>query len=368
MRWRPTIFLGRPFGIELRLDGYVVALIALLFLSSLSEASAQGAPAGGAWAAVAHLVLLVAMLVCMMFHEAGHALAARLRGHRPTMILLSFVGLTFFEAKKARPSDEFWIALAGPMVNAGIALALSPFVGLAIAERGAPPLLSMSGMATGFGFLAWLSILNAVMALGNLTPGWPADGARAVRAWLARRRGIVEGTARAVSLSHGLWLIMAGVSVILLTVLPRFQALTSTNPVQSSATVLVMYQVVVLLASAMGIYYGWAEKRRVARLGEQAAEEVGPAAEYMPKPRAQAPRVIDAEVVKPVTPNPDKNGPAQPDKVAELRETAKEGLAAGKVLWKVAKASGKGVGWFARQSFKMIGTLLAAKEKGKDKA
>lgn len=368
MRWRPTIFLGRPFGIELRLDGYVVALIGLLFLSSLSEASSQNAPAGGVWAAVAHLVLLVAMLACMLLHEAGHALAARLRGHRPTMILLSFVGLTFFDAKKARPSDEFWIALAGPLVNAGIAVALSPFIGLAIADRAAPPLLSMSGMATGFGFLAWLSLLNGVMALGNLTPGWPADGARAVRAWLARRRGIVEGTARAVSLSHGLWLIMAGVSVVLLTVLPRFQALTSTNPVQSSATVLVMYQVVVLLAAAMGIYYGWAEKRRVARIGEQAADEVGPSADYKPKSRDTAARVIDAEVVKPVSANPEKGSPRQPDKTDELRQTAKEGLAAGKMLWKVAKASGKGVGWFARQSVKLLGAMLSAKEKGNEKS
>ncbi|MBK9975865.1 MAG: hypothetical protein IPP14_13925 [Planctomycetes bacterium] len=57
----------------------MIVLIGLLFLNSLSDASARNAQPGEVWGAVAHLVLLVVMLVCMFFHEVGHALMARLR-------------------------------------------------------------------------------------------------------------------------------------------------------------------------------------------------------------------------------------------------------------------------------------------------
>src|SRR5690606_16278180 len=127
MRWRPTIYLGRWAGVEIRLDIILVVLIGLLFFSSLNDASVSNIP-GDIWTAVAHLVLLCALVFCMFLHEVGHALMCKLRGHEPRMILLSFVGLTFFKASKAKPSDEFWIALAGPMVNLLIAGATCPSV------------------------------------------------------------------------------------------------------------------------------------------------------------------------------------------------------------------------------------------------
>ena len=107
MRWRPTIYLGRWAGVELRLDLILVILVALLFFTSLNNASVRNAPAGEIWSAVAHLVLLLALVFCMFLHEVGHAFMCKLRGHEPRMILLSFVGLTFFKAGKVKPRDEF---------------------------------------------------------------------------------------------------------------------------------------------------------------------------------------------------------------------------------------------------------------------
>ncbi|MBK9975864.1 MAG: hypothetical protein IPP14_13920 [Planctomycetes bacterium] len=270
------------------------------------------------------------------------------------MILLSFVGLTFFDSKKARASDEFWIALSGPLVNLSLGLLLSPFLYAALVERNPTPLLTIAGMASWKGFLAWVSILNFVVAALNLMPGWPADGARALRAWLARKRGYAEGTARAVRISHGIWLILAGVSIALLTVVPRVQALTNANPARSPASLLVMYQVVALLLAAMGIYYGWAENRRVGRLGaDKAAESVGPPPEFKPS-RGQSPAAVNAEVVPPA-------GAAGPDSVAQdLKNKAGNAVATGKAAWTVAKASGKGAGWFARQGFKALGAMFSS--------
>jgi Zn-dependent protease len=277
---------------------------------------------------------------------------ARMRGHRPTMILLSFVGLTFFEARKARASDEFLIAISGPMVNLGVAILLEPFIGIALAADNAPSLFSLAGMASWQGFLAWLSMLNFAVAALNMTPGWPADGARAMRAGLARKHGYGMGTQRAVAISHGLWLSLAGVSVILLTVVPRFQAMTDANPARSPASLLAMYQVVALLLAAIGIYYGWAENRRVRRLGEaRAAEVVGPPPEFKPGAKQDKSRVIDAEVAEPASDEPT------------LKERASRAAAAGTVAWKVAKATGKGTGWLLKQGAKAVGGMFIADKK-----
>ncbi|MBE7493002.1 MAG: hypothetical protein HS108_14770 [Planctomycetes bacterium] len=357
MRNRPTIYLGTWLGVELRLDVMVLALIGLLFLNSLADVSGKHAAAGDIWAAVAHLVLLLVMMLCMFLHEVGHAVMARARGHRPTMILLSFVGLTFFDAKKARASDELWIALSGPLVNLTLALLLSPFFFLALAQRGGPPLFSLAGMATWQGFLAWVAMLNLVVAALNLSPLWPADGARAVRAWLARRRGYAAGTLRAVSISHGLWLMVAGLSVVFLTVIPLVQALSSANRARSTAALLAMYQFVVLLLAGVGIYYGWAENRRVRKLGEAlAAEAVGPPPEFKPGTKAAA-NVVNTQTVP----------PAEPSQVDAIKDKAAEAVSTGKTMWKIAKASGKGAGWFARQGARVVGALLTNPEKKEDK-
>ena len=373
MKWRPTIYLGRWAGVEIRLDIILVVLIALLFISSLNDSSVSTVP-GEIWSAIAHLVLLCALVFCMFLHEVGHALMCKLRGHEPRMILLSFVGLTFFKSSKVKPGDEFWIAISGPLVNVIIAAASAPFVFIHIADRSAPPLLSQAAMASLVGFMSWLCILNFLIAIGNLTPGWPADGARAVRGWLAKKYGYAAGTVRAVAISHGFWLVMAGFSVLIMTAAPVadwLQGQREVPPTRSSWSMIVMYNVVFLVMAVIGLYYGWAEKRRVARLGaERAAEVPGPPPEFMPKSRAdkQQDGVVDAEVVaKDGEPVEAKRGDG-PSKVDEIKEKAKDTVDAGKALLKVAKVTGKGTGWVAKQGLKAAGAMLSGDEKaGKKK-
>lgn len=370
MRWRPTIYLGRWAGVELRLDLILVVLIGLLFFSSLNDASVGSEPRA-IWSAVAHLGLLVALVFCMFLHEVGHAFMCKLRGHEPKMILLSFVGLTFFNAKNAKPSDEFWIAISGPLVNLAIAAATVPFVVIQITDRSAPPLLTQASMASLVGFMTWLCILNFLIAVGNLTPGWPADGARAVRGRLAKKYGYAAGTVRAVAISHGFWLCLAGFSVIIMTLAPLFDFMKGATPTRSPYSMLVMYNVVFLVMAVIGLYYGWAEKRRVARLGaDKAAESVGPPPEFMPKSKQPRPqggaegKTIDAEVVAVDGHKPEPAAkPDEPGKIDELKDKAKETINTGKTLYKVAKATGKGGGWFAKQGLKMVGAMFKSDDK-----
>jgi Zn-dependent protease len=298
------------------------------------------------------------------------------------MILLSFVGLTFFKTVKAKPRDEFWIALAGPMVNLGIAVATAPFIAVALADRTAPPLITQAGMATFAGFMAWLSMLNFAVAAINLMPGWPADGARAIRGWLAKKWGYGAATVRAVAISHGFWLILAGVGVIIMVLAPMIRWTAGDAPSRSPASLIVMYNILLIVFAMMGLYYGWAEKRRVARLGaERASAVVGPPPEFMPGRRKDT-KTIDVEKQGPdssaevsakaeaqARADGSSEGSSSTDQhdagMEDLKTKAKDTINAGKAMWTVAKASGKGAGWFAKKSTRVISALLASEKENK---
>jgi hypothetical protein len=168
---------------------------------------------------------------------------------------------------------------------------------------------------------------------------------------------------RAVAISHGFWLCLAGFSVIIMTIAPLMKVLVGNTPTQSRVSMIVMYNVVFLVMAAVGLYYGHAEKRRVARLGaERAAAVVGPPPEFMPKGRSADgdSKVVD---VAAVVDGETKEPPQEPTKVDELKAKAAETISTGKTMYKVAKATGKGGGWFAKQGFKMLGAMFAGDKK-----
>src|SRR5690606_8581882 len=154
--------------------------------------------------------------------------------------------------------------------------------------------------------------------------------------------------------SHGFWLVLAGISVILMTISPLIKELQGPSPTRSQTSMIITYNVVFLVMAVLGLYYGHAEKRRVARLGaEKAAEVVGPPPELMPKShedQEEGEKVIDTEATvagKEKEPAAQATGKqAEPSKVDELKDKAKETFEAGKLAYKVAKATGKGGGWF----------------------
>jgi len=85
--------------------------------------------------------------------------------------LFLFGGVAQFSSDSERASDEFWIAIAGPLVSFVLALAFMALAG--VAAGGYEPL------SVGLG---WLGLINLVVALFNLIPGFPLDGGRVFRA------------------------------------------------------------------------------------------------------------------------------------------------------------------------------------------
>lgn len=136
-----------------------------------------------------HMQLYVLILfACVVMHEYGHALMARRFGNQTKDILLTPIGgIARLEGISEKPIHEFWIAIAGPMVNIVIAIVLA-FV-LWLTGHGAFWNIDFNNGDESFltNLIPLLLMSNIVLALFNLIPAFPMDGGRVLRALLATR-------------------------------------------------------------------------------------------------------------------------------------------------------------------------------------
>ena len=175
--------VGRIFGIPIRLHATFVLL--LVWVALLTARSGESLLRG-----VAFLLLLVASVT---LHELGHALVARRYGVATEEIVLLPIGGVARLSGRPGAGAELAIALAGPLVNLGLALALGLALlagggGAAAAEGSAAAgssLLGGAGLASGSGLVADLALANFALFAFNLLPASPLDGGRALRAFLA---------------------------------------------------------------------------------------------------------------------------------------------------------------------------------------
>jgi Zn-dependent protease len=128
----------------------------------------------------------------VVLHELGHALMAQRFGI-PTrdITLYPIGGVARLERMSERPIEEFCIAVAGPVVNVGIAgmlLAILPLLGL--------PLNDSAGLAAYLkgNYLFALAVTNIGLVVFNLVPAFPMDGGRVLRSILVPGLGRLRAT------------------------------------------------------------------------------------------------------------------------------------------------------------------------------
>src|SRR5215510_5435893 len=133
MRTRRPALLRRPFmswSFNIgRIAGtaILVHVTFVLFLGWIFVASWVAGGPESAWQALAFLLLLFA---CVLAHEFGHIFTARRFGvSTPDVVLLPIGGVARLERIPEEPWEEFLVAIAGPLVNVVIALALVLFAG-----------------------------------------------------------------------------------------------------------------------------------------------------------------------------------------------------------------------------------------------
>jgi Zn-dependent protease len=166
----------------------------------------------GTFSAVASGVSFVlAIFVCVVLHELGHALTARHYGIATQHItLLPIGGIAALERMPDDPRQEIWVALAGPAVNVAIA-------GMLWLAVGHSALIEPTSQPENFAdlpFLERLMIANFMLATFNMLPALPMDGGRVFRAALATRMDHDKATEKAARVGRGIALCLGFIGLL----------------------------------------------------------------------------------------------------------------------------------------------------------
>ncbi len=166
--------IGRWFGFPIRID-YSWFIVAALVVWTFSFSEFPLRLPGYARSTYLAMGGVAAFLffLSVLLHELGHAVVARQRGITVEGItLFVFGGIAQAREEASRPIDEFLLTAAGPLTSLALA---GFFYGLeaATSASGLPaPLVTVLG---------FLGLLNLVLAIFNMIPGFPLDGGRIFR-------------------------------------------------------------------------------------------------------------------------------------------------------------------------------------------
>jgi len=198
VRW--SFRLLTLFGI--RIEVHVTFLLLVGGLALLQSATTP------VWLTITELLLLFA---CVLFHELGHALAARRYGIQTReIILLPIGGVARLERMPEKPGQEVVVALAGPGVN----LILATILAAVLAVRGVTAEQALAQADKGV--LEFLLLANIAMLLFNMIPAFPMDGGRVLRALLAMTMTYARATRIAAQVGQGFALLFAAIGVFYL--------------------------------------------------------------------------------------------------------------------------------------------------------
>jgi Zn-dependent protease/predicted transcriptional regulator len=194
-----TIF--RVFDIDVRVHWSFLLILA--YGAFAYSAGASSVLVG----AVYGVIMILLLFVCVTLHEFGHALVAQHYGiHVKNITLLPIGGVANLERVPEKPLQEFFIAIAGPLVNFVLALVLLPavLIGVGMQMRsGTAPASTFAMLAElqtpgVVNILLYLLAVNVLLGLFNLLPAFPMDGGRILRSLLAMTTDYVRATRTAV--------------------------------------------------------------------------------------------------------------------------------------------------------------------------
>ena len=166
--------LGRLFGFEINIDWswlFIFFLVVYTLAAGYFPTLYPGLGITANWimGIVAALLLFASVLV----HEISHSLVARSYGGEVkgiTLFLFGGMSQTAEEPKAAR--EEFWMAIVGPVTSFALAVLFYILGGVGSVFGWPAPAVAVLG---------YLALINFLLGVFNLVPGFPLDGGRVLR-------------------------------------------------------------------------------------------------------------------------------------------------------------------------------------------
>jgi Zn-dependent protease len=190
--------IGSAWGIPIELHITFILLIAAVFVLSFPQF---------------YLFFIILFLfVFVVFHELAHSIIARHYGFKVRKIVLYPIGgVSEIEEIPDNPSQEWRMAVAGPLTSLVLGIAL-----LVASLLIYPQLINrVLAFAVTGNLLFDLAILNILLGIFNLIPAFPMDGGRVFRALLAERMKYSDATRYAANLGKifGIAMVIVGILI-----------------------------------------------------------------------------------------------------------------------------------------------------------
>jgi stage IV sporulation protein FB len=188
MSW--SLNIGSIAGTAIRIHITFVLFLIWIFLAGLATGSVNDA--------LNTVLFIVLLFACVVAHEFGHIFTARAFGVKtPDVTLLPIGGVARLERIPEKPSEEFLVAIAGPLVNVAIAIVLTAVMRTHLSTA---YLATMESPRVSM--IDRLAVINLFLAVFNMIPAFPMDGGRVLRALLASRLGHVRATEIAATIGQ----------------------------------------------------------------------------------------------------------------------------------------------------------------------
>lgn len=187
----------RVWGVPIRLHFTFVLLLIFLVVTGLGS---NQSPAN-------YTLFVLALIASVLLHELGHAFISSLYGIRTVEIMMFPIGGVARLERPAKPREEFWIALTGPLIN----LAIAGIIFAVLYSKNRSLNLFALGQPTDSNLADRIALGNLILAGFNLLPAFPMDGGRMLRAVLSRIQSEPEATrvatwsGRMLAISMGLY-------------------------------------------------------------------------------------------------------------------------------------------------------------------
>ncbi len=201
------LLIGRIRGIAIRVHWswiFIFTLLTWALATGLFAIQFEDWTMEQRW--IGAMATAVLFFASVLLHELSHAFVALAYGMKvPSITLFIFGGVSSIAGEMETPGQEFRVAIAGPLMSAALGFFFMVLgIGLPIGDVGL--------------IFAYLGLVNFILAIFNLLPGFPLDGGRVFRSIVWRRtRDLTRATQIASNVGAGIgWLlIIIGVLFVL---------------------------------------------------------------------------------------------------------------------------------------------------------